>query len=75
MKVDANNDAEKIDGLINNSKTKTNGLCHSWRVYRYPPSDEEQYALYLESKLRILIKLFGTDRKGIPKGEIHLIEW
>lgn len=73
-KIDANNDKQKIDYLINNSKSKTNGLCHSWRVYRYPASDEKKYKAYLTAKLRILIELFSSDKDEIPKGIVHLIE-
>lgn len=72
--ADKNNDKQRIDDLINNSKSKTNGLCHSLRVYRYPASDEENYMAYLTVKLRILIELFCKDRNEIPKGVVHLIE-
>ena len=74
LKVDENNDRQKIDDLIYNSKSRTNGLCHSLRIYQYPPQDKERYKYFIESKLRILIKLYGTDRIGIPKGIIHLLE-
>ena len=72
--VDKNNDRPKIDELIFNSKSKTKGLCHSLRIYRYPPQDKKRYEYYIESKLRILIELYGSDRLGIPKGVIHLLE-
>ena len=62
-----------IDYLICTSKSKTNGLCHSWRVYQYPPSNKEKYNKYLTVKSRILTELFGRDRKNIPKGIVHLI--
>lgn len=58
---------KKIDDLINNSKIKTNGLCHSWRIYHYPATDEEKYKAYITAKLRILIELFGSDKNEIPK--------
>lgn len=71
-KVDANKDTLRIDYLVYNSKSKTNGLCHSWRVYRYPESDKEKYDVYLTVKFRILNELFGTDKNNIPKGIVHL---
>lgn len=71
-KVDENDGKQRIDYLIHNSKATTNGFCHSWRVYRYPPSDEEKYDKYLTVKLRILIELFGSDEDNVPKGIIHL---
>ncbi len=73
-KVDENNDYQKVDDLINNSKSKTKGLCHSWRIYRFPASDEKKYMAYLIAKLRILTDLFGSDKNEIPKGIVHLIE-
>ena len=73
IEVNKNRDNEIIDELINNSKLHTNGLCHSLKVYRYPPSDEIKYDYYLKSKIRILTTLFDTDKNGIAKGVIHLI--
>lgn len=73
-KVDKNNDRPKIDDLIFNSKSKTNGLCHSLRIYRYPYYDEKNYKVYLSSKLRILIGLYGNDKDEIPKGVVRLID-
>ena len=62
-----NNDQTKIDELILNSKSKSDGLCHSLRIYRYPPYNKEKYKFFIESKLRILIELYGSDRLGTPK--------
>lgn len=45
----------------------------SWRIYRYPASDEKKYEAYLTAKLRILTELFGSDKNEIPKGIVHLI--
>lgn len=73
IEADMNNNKEKIDKLIFNSKSKTNNYCHSFRVYRYPANDEVNYKFYLESKMRILIHLFGSSDINIPKGVIHLI--
>ncbi len=73
FEAEKNNDKEKIENLILNSKSKTKNKCHSFRVYRYPSYDELAYKLYLKSKMRILITLFGYDREGNPKGIIHLI--
>lgn len=73
VNVDKNNDRKRIDDLIFNSKSKTNNCCHSFRVYLYPPTDRENYQYYLESRMRILINLFGSDPFGIQKGIIHLI--
>lgn len=74
IKVDKNKDNQRIDYFIVTSKSKSNGLCHSWRVYRYPPSDKENYIKYLTTKSRILTELFGRDRHSIPKGVVHLME-
>lgn len=73
-KVDENNGRQKIDNLIFNSKDSTNGLCHSLRIYRYPFTDEKNYNIYISSKLRILLELFGSTSDEIPKGILHLIE-
>ncbi len=73
FEAEKNNDKEKIENIISNSRSMTNNKCHSLRVYRYPSSDEIAYKLYLKSKMRILLILFGHDREGIPKGIIHLI--
>lgn len=70
--IEKNNDKTKIDNIINNSKLNTNGLCHSLKIYKYPPSDE-RYSFYLKTKLRILIEIFGSDREGKSKGIVHLI--
>ena len=72
-KVDAHKDKEKMEELINNAQHRTNYLCHSLKVYKYPPTDEENFKRYIKTKRRILFKLFGTDRQGNPKGFIHLI--
>lgn len=72
-KVDKLNDREKMEDLINNAQHKTNYLCHSPRVYKYPYTDEENFKRYINSKRRILIKLFGTDKQGNPKGFARLI--
>lgn len=74
LKADSNNDKAKIDSLIFNSKDNSKGLCHSLRVYRYPHTDEENYNIFLSSKLRILTELFGSDSNEVPKGVLHLIE-
>ena len=71
-KVDADNANLRIDYLVYNSRLKTNGLLHSWRIYKYPQYDEEKYNAYLTVKLRILTELFGTDKDNIPKGIVHL---
>lgn len=47
--AEKNNDKEKIEDLMLNSKSKTNGLCHSLRVYRYPPSDEKKIRSIFDS--------------------------
>lgn len=73
-KVDTNKDRILIDNLINNSKEKTNNLCHSLRIYKYPPQQKEDYKRYINQKRRIPINLFGHDRKNIKKGIIRLIE-
>ena len=35
-KIIENNDKEKIDNLIKEAHLKSNKLCHSFKVYRYP---------------------------------------
>lgn len=74
FEIDKNKDRETIDNLIKFSKENTNYLCHSLKVYYYPPYDEFNYKKYINTKIRILINLFGHDRNGIPKGIIHLVE-
>ena len=75
FEAEKNDDKEKIESLIQNSKSKTHGLCHSFRIYRYPSSDEKKYNIYLAAKIRILTELFGSDRDEIPKGIVHLMMW
>lgn len=72
-KVDENDDKKLIDDLINNSKEKTDNLCHSLRLYKYPPQQKEDFKRYINQKRRILINLYGQDRKNIKKGIVHLI--
>ena len=72
-KVDENDDKKLIDDLINNSKEKTDKLCHSLRLYKYPPQQKEDFERYINQKRRILINLYGQDRKNIKKGIVHLI--
>lgn len=72
-KVDENDDKKLIDDLINNSKEKTDKLCHSLRLYKYPPQQKEDFKRYINQKRRILINLYGQDRKNIKKGIVHLI--
>ncbi len=73
IKIIENNDKEKIDKLIKEAHVKSNKLCHSFKVYRYPPEDYENYKRYLNNKRRILIILFGSDKENIPKGIVHLV--
>lgn len=73
LEVDKNNDRSLIDDLIFNSKSRTNGYCHSLRVYRYPYYEKEDYKFYISAKLRIITELFAKDKNGIRKGVIHLI--
>lgn len=72
-KVNENDDKKLIDDLINNSKEKTDNLCHSLRLYKYPPQQKEDFKRYINQKRRILINLYGQDRKNIKKGIVHLI--
>lgn len=72
-KVDENDDKKLIDDLINNSKEKTDNLCHSLRLYKYPPQQKEDFKRYINQKRRILINLYGQDRKNIKKGIVHPI--
>lgn len=65
VKVDENADWKLIHDLIDNSKENTNGLCHSLKVYKYPPEQKEDYLRYIAQKRRILFKLFGNDRENI----------
>ena len=71
--AEKNNKKREIEDLIMTSKSKTKGYCHSFRVYRYPHYEKTDYEYFLKSKIRILTKLFGQDRKGNKKGVIHLI--
>ena len=71
-KVDENKDKLRIDYLVYNSRSKSNGLCHPWRVYSYPQYDKEKYNAYLIVKSRIIIELFSSDKKDIPKGIVCL---
>lgn len=73
IKIIENDDKEKIDKLIKDAHSKSNELCHSFKVYKYPPEDRDNYNRYINNKRRILIKLFGSDKEGIPKGIIHLV--
>lgn len=73
QKADENNEKNLINELINNSKEKTNGTCHSLKVYRYPYYQKENFERYLKQKRRILILLFGKDKRNFKKGIIHLI--
>ena len=59
-KVDENDDKKLIDDLINNSKEKTDNLCHSLRLYKYPPQQKEDFKRYINQKRRILINLYGS---------------
>ena len=72
-KVDENDDKKLIDDLINNSKEKTDNLCHSLRLYKYPPQQKEDFKRYINQKRRILINLYGQDKKKKKKGIVHLI--
>lgn len=51
-KVDENDDKKLIDDLINNSKEKTDNLCHSLRLYKYPPQQKEDFKRYINQKRR-----------------------
>ena len=71
-KIDENKDKEKIEELFRNLETKTNHMCHSLKVYKYPNDEKDKYLYYFNTKRRILMELFATDRDGNPKGFIHL---
>lgn len=71
--AEKNNEKDHIEKLISNAKADTKGFCHSFRVYWYPASEKIEYKFYIDTKMRILLDLFGFDRKQIPKGFIHLI--
>lgn len=73
IKIDESNNRNFVDNLIKNSKENTNNLCHSLKVYKYPPEQKEDYIRYINQKRRILFKLFGKDRKNNKKGFVRLI--
>lgn len=52
-KVDENDDKKLIDDLINNSKEKTDNLCHSLRLYKYPPQQKEDFKRYINQTKNI----------------------
>lgn len=72
LEIDTNNDKNKIDTLIFNSKEITNGFCHSFRIYYYPPQNRIAYQIYIRTKLR-MIKFFSQDRNKHSKGIVHLL--
>lgn len=58
-KVDENDDKKLIDDLINNSKEKTDNLCHSLRLYKYPPQQGRLQKIH-QSKTKNIDKLIRT---------------
>ena len=78
--MDKNNERQKIDDLIFNSKSKTNGLCHSSRIYHYPPTDEEKYKAFLASfdedklveNINSFIALINKTKPSTVKGKYML---
>lgn len=73
MKVDENNEKEKIDNMIHNAYSQSDKMCHSLVVYKYPASISEEYEKYLEIKNRTLILFAINKETRKPKGFVKLI--
>lgn len=71
-KVDKDNKKEIIQKLIDFAPLKTNNLCHSMAIFKYPEEDKEKYEEYMFNKVRYLMILFASDRNQIPKGYVKL---
>ena len=73
VKIDQNDDKPLIEDLIYNAPLRTYNTCHSFMVYKYPKSYQEEYEDYLELKSMTLIMIFGRNKETKnPKGIVKL---
>ena len=65
---------DEIEDIIYNAPLRTNGVCHSLMVMKYPESYGKIYDEYLYYKSHILIMLFCINKQTKnPKGFLKII--
>lgn len=76
LKSDENNDTDKVHKLIDYAPYYTEGLCHSFGVYKYPEEYEIEYESYIETKSETLCILFARNKlTKNPKGFVQITDF